>query len=92
MISPIETVKSSTLSEMSLNLGTAFNFIAYFQKHDKPKFVTCLAFAENGDLLTGDSNGTLLVWARGMRFRKTLDNVGTLMVLVRCQISSTRNG
>jgi len=32
---------------------------------DRPKYVTCLAFASNGDVLTGDSNGNVLVWRRG---------------------------
>ena len=32
---------------------------------DKPKYVTCLAFASNGDLLTGDSYGNVCVWRRG---------------------------
>ena len=43
-------------------------YSSFLQKHDKPKFVTCLAFAENGDTLTGDSNGNIFVWGRG-RFR-----------------------
>ncbi|VDP65431.1 unnamed protein product [Echinostoma caproni] len=32
---------------------------------EKPKFVLCMAFAENGDLITGDSSGNILVWRRG---------------------------
>ncbi|TPP65300.1 Echinoderm microtubule-associated protein 1 [Fasciola gigantica] len=32
---------------------------------EKPKFILCLAFAENGDLITGDSSGNILVWRRG---------------------------
>ena len=32
---------------------------------DKPKYFTCLAFSCTGDLITGDSNGNLLVWGRG---------------------------
>ncbi|TGZ62681.1 hypothetical protein CRM22_007279 [Opisthorchis felineus] len=32
---------------------------------DKPKFVLCMAFAENGDLLTGDSSGNIIVWRHG---------------------------
>ena len=37
----------------------------YLQRHDKPKFVTCMVFAENGDLITGDSNGNLFIWGKG---------------------------
>ncbi|XP_077438464.1 EMAP like 4 isoform X2 [Vanacampus margaritifer] len=35
-----------------------------FGKYEKPKFIQCLAFLTNGDLLTGDSGGVLLVWTR----------------------------
>ena len=33
-----------------------------FGSVDKPKIVTCAAFTPNGDLLTGDSNGTIIGW------------------------------
>ncbi|KAG9346201.1 hypothetical protein JZ751_008024 [Albula glossodonta] len=33
-------------------------------KHEKPKFVQCLAFLSTGDIVTGDSVGFLLVWSR----------------------------
>ncbi|MEE6524144.1 hypothetical protein FKM82_023426 [Ascaphus truei] len=36
-----------------------------FEKHEKPRFVLCVAFAENGDVVTGDSNGNLYVWGKG---------------------------
>ncbi|KAF1393580.1 hypothetical protein PFLUV_G00017520 [Perca fluviatilis] len=36
-----------------------------FEKHEKPKYVLCVAFAENGDAITGDSSGNLYVWAKG---------------------------
>ncbi|XP_077350936.1 EMAP like 4 isoform X3 [Festucalex cinctus] len=35
-----------------------------FGKYEKPKFIQCLSFLSNGDLLTGDSGGVLLVWTR----------------------------
>ncbi|XP_061645666.1 echinoderm microtubule-associated protein-like 4 isoform X2 [Phyllopteryx taeniolatus] len=35
-----------------------------FGKYEKPKFIQCLAFLSNGDILTGDSGGVLLVWTR----------------------------
>ncbi|KAG7255229.1 hypothetical protein CRUP_011404 [Coryphaenoides rupestris] len=34
-------------------------------KHEKPKYVLCVAFAENGDAITGDSSGNIYVWAKG---------------------------
>ncbi|KAG9468759.1 hypothetical protein GDO78_022006 [Eleutherodactylus coqui] len=36
-----------------------------FEKHEKPRFVLCVAFAENGDVVTGDSNGNLYIWSKG---------------------------
>uniref|UniRef100_A0AAX7SX58 EMAP like 2 n=1 Tax=Astatotilapia calliptera TaxID=8154 RepID=A0AAX7SX58_ASTCA len=33
-----------------------------FEKHEKPKYVLCVAFAENGDAITGDSSGNLYIW------------------------------
>lgn len=36
-----------------------------YDKYDKPKYVLCLAFAPNGDVLTGDSNGNIFVWGKG---------------------------
>ncbi|XP_070181364.1 echinoderm microtubule-associated protein-like 2 isoform X3 [Littorina saxatilis] len=36
-----------------------------YDKYDKPKYVLCLAFAANGDVLSGDSNGNIFVWGKG---------------------------
>ncbi|XP_076021747.1 echinoderm microtubule-associated protein-like 1 isoform X2 [Genypterus blacodes] len=36
-----------------------------FEKQEKPKFVLCVTFAENGDTITGDSGGNILVWGKG---------------------------
>ncbi|XP_076099427.1 echinoderm microtubule-associated protein-like 2 isoform X4 [Mytilus galloprovincialis] len=36
-----------------------------FDKVDKPKYMLCIAFAENGDVITGDSNGSIIVWPKG---------------------------
>uniref|UniRef100_A0A3P9A660 EMAP like 4 n=1 Tax=Esox lucius TaxID=8010 RepID=A0A3P9A660_ESOLU len=35
-----------------------------FGKYEKPKFIQCLAFLSNGDILTGDSGGIMLIWTR----------------------------
>uniref|UniRef100_A0A671NGS4 Echinoderm microtubule-associated protein-like 4 n=1 Tax=Sinocyclocheilus anshuiensis TaxID=1608454 RepID=A0A671NGS4_9TELE len=35
-----------------------------FGKYEKPKFVQCSAFLNNGDILTGDSGGIMLIWTR----------------------------
>ncbi|XP_058270452.1 echinoderm microtubule-associated protein-like 2 isoform X1 [Hemibagrus wyckioides] len=36
-----------------------------FEKHEKPKYVLCVTFAENGDAITGDSGGNIYIWAKG---------------------------
>ncbi|XP_048378370.1 echinoderm microtubule-associated protein-like 2 isoform X2 [Stegostoma tigrinum] len=36
-----------------------------FEKQEKPKYLLCLAFSENGDVITGDSSGNLIVWGKG---------------------------
>ena len=43
------------------NLVSAF----FLQKHEKPKYVLCVTFSDNGDAITGDSSGNIYVWARG---------------------------
>lgn len=38
------------------------------QKQEKPKFVLCVTFSENGDTITGDSSGNILVWGKGNKW------------------------
>ncbi|KAF1661423.1 Echinoderm microtubule-associated protein-like 1, partial [Aptenodytes patagonicus] len=40
-------------------------FFVTIQKQEKPKFVLCVTFSENGDTITGDSSGNILVWGKG---------------------------
>ncbi|XP_024937136.1 echinoderm microtubule-associated protein-like 2 isoform X5 [Cephus cinctus] len=47
------------------NGGTLYKRMGVFENRDKPRYVTCVAFNQNGDILTGDSNGNIIVWARG---------------------------
>ncbi|ELW71686.1 Echinoderm microtubule-associated protein-like 4 [Tupaia chinensis] len=37
---------------------------AEIKKYEKPKFVQCLAFLGNGDVITGDSGGVMLIWSK----------------------------
>ena len=39
--------------------------LTFFIQKNKPKYVHCMAFTEMGDLVTGDSNGNILLWDRG---------------------------
>ena len=45
--------------------GTLYKRMGVFENRDKPKYVTCLAFNHLGDVITGDSNGNLIIWSRG---------------------------
>uniref|UniRef100_A0A4W5PY65 EMAP like 4 n=1 Tax=Hucho hucho TaxID=62062 RepID=A0A4W5PY65_9TELE len=60
-----------------------------FGKYEKPKFVQCLAFLNNGDILTGDSGGVMLIWMPGGRriSRQIKAHDGSVFTL--CQM---RNG
>ncbi|XP_015114329.1 echinoderm microtubule-associated protein-like 2 isoform X5 [Diachasma alloeum] len=47
------------------NGGMLYKRMGVFESREKPRYVTCVAFNQNGDTLTGDSNGNIIVWARG---------------------------
>lgn len=47
------------------NGGMLYKRMGIFESRDKPRYVTCVAFNQNGDVLTGDSNGNIIVWTRG---------------------------
>ena len=42
-------------------------FLLFLQKYDVPEFFTCIEFSPNGDVFTGDSNGSIIVWGKGIR-------------------------
>ena len=43
----------------------------FTRKIPRPKYVTCAAFAKNGEVLTGDSDGNVMVW-RGVKVVRVL--------------------
>lgn len=59
------TCGKSHLSFWSLERGLLVKRQGLFEKQEKPKFVLCVTFAENGDAITGDSSGNILVWGKG---------------------------
>ncbi|XP_060919258.1 echinoderm microtubule-associated protein-like 1 [Labrus mixtus] len=61
----IVTCGKSHLYFWSLEKGTLVKKQGLFEKQEKPKFVLCVTFAENGDAITGDSSGNILVWGKG---------------------------
>ena len=38
-----------------------------WQKYEIPQYFTCIEFSPNGDVITGDSNGSITVWGKGTR-------------------------
>lgn len=42
--------------------GTLYKKMGVFEGRDKPKYVTCLNFTASGDVITGDSNGNIIIY------------------------------
>lgn len=57
-----------------------------FETREKPKYVTCVAFLQTGETITGDSNGNLAVWGRGTntiwKFIKNVHEGGVFSICV----------
>lgn len=74
-------------------LRWTFSYLSVsLQKHEKPKYVLCVAFAENGDAITGDSGGNIYIWAKGTintsqpaRSRRCTMNVYTVTEKLKCE-------
>ncbi|MBN3282426.1 EMAL1 protein, partial [Polyodon spathula] len=61
----IVTCGKSHLYFWTLENGSLVKKQGLFEKQEKPKFVLCVTFSENGDTITGDSSGNILVWGKG---------------------------
>ncbi|XP_017292647.1 echinoderm microtubule-associated protein-like 2 isoform X2 [Kryptolebias marmoratus] len=61
----IVTCGKSNINFWTMDGSTLTKRQGLFEKHEKPKYVLCVAFAENGDAITGDSSGNIYVWAKG---------------------------
>ncbi|XP_031135114.1 echinoderm microtubule-associated protein-like 1 isoform X8 [Sander lucioperca] len=61
----VVTCGKSHLYFWNLEKGVLVKKQGLFEKQEKPKFVLCVTFAENGDAITGDSSGNILVWGKG---------------------------
>ncbi|XP_041828292.1 echinoderm microtubule-associated protein-like 1 isoform X9 [Melanotaenia boesemani] len=61
----IVTCGKSHLYFWTMEKGILVKKQGLFEKQEKPKFVLCVTFAENGDAITGDSSGNILVWGKG---------------------------
>nr|XP_034188132.1 echinoderm microtubule-associated protein-like 2 isoform X11 [Osmia lignaria] len=47
------------------NGDVLYKRMGILESREKPRYFTCVAFSQNGDILTGDSNGNIIVWGRG---------------------------
>lgn len=45
--------------------GSLYKRIGIFEGREKAKYITCLSFTPSGDVISGDSNGNIIVWGRG---------------------------
>ncbi|KAF2905825.1 hypothetical protein ILUMI_00361 [Ignelater luminosus] len=64
--SSIVTCGKSHIAFWTLDAGgTLYKRMGIFETRDKPKYVLCVSFLQSGDVITGDSNGNLVVWGRG---------------------------
>ncbi|KAJ8308865.1 hypothetical protein KUTeg_013739 [Tegillarca granosa] len=61
----IITCGKGQISFWTIEGGTLAKKTGIFDKHEKPKYVLCLAFADNGDVISGDSNGNIFIWPKG---------------------------
>nr|CAD7573381.1 unnamed protein product [Timema californicum] len=73
----VVTCGKSHISFWTLDAGgTLYKRMGVFESRDKPKYVTCLAFTETGDVISGDSNGNVIIWGRGTNtISKLIKNV-----------------
>ncbi|XP_062595219.1 echinoderm microtubule-associated protein-like 2 isoform X4 [Saccostrea cucullata] len=72
----IVTCGKGQISFWTFEGGSLAKKTGIFDKHEKPKFVLCVAFAENGDIISGDSNGNIFIWPKGNnRISKAIEGV-----------------
>ncbi|KPM01385.1 echinoderm microtubule-associated protein-like protein 1 [Sarcoptes scabiei] len=49
--------------------------VGSFEKQEKPKYILCMSFTDVGELLTGDSNGNIIIWHKNTcRIIRTIQN------------------
>lgn len=86
----IVTCGKSHLYFWNLEKGILAKKQGLFEKQEKPKFVLCVTFAENGDAITGDSSGNILVWGKGTnRISHVIQGAHESSIFALCML---RNG
>ncbi|XP_062296954.1 echinoderm microtubule-associated protein-like 1 isoform X1 [Scomber scombrus] len=86
----VVTCGKSYLYFWNLEKGVLVKKQGLFEKQEKPKFVLCVTFAENGDAITGDSSGNILVWGKGTnRISQVIQGAHEGSIFALCML---RNG
>ncbi|XP_053191092.1 echinoderm microtubule-associated protein-like 1 isoform X1 [Scomber japonicus] len=86
----VVTCGKSHLYFWNLEKGVLVKKQGLFEKQEKPKFVLCVTFAENGDAITGDSSGNILVWGKGTnRISQVIQGAHEGSIFALCML---RNG
>ncbi|XP_059209236.1 echinoderm microtubule-associated protein-like 1 isoform X2 [Centropristis striata] len=86
----VVTCGKSHLYFWNLEKGVLGKKQGLFEKQEKPKFVLCVTFAENGDAITGDSSGNILVWGKGTnRISQVIQGAHEGSIFALCML---RNG
>ena len=42
--------------------------LGVFENRERPKYVTSISFTDTGNVISGDSNGNILIWQRGKKY------------------------
>ncbi|XP_076058179.1 echinoderm microtubule-associated protein-like 2 isoform X3 [Oratosquilla oratoria] len=61
----IITCGKSHISFWSYENGMLAKRMGIFENRERPKYVTSISFTDTGNVISGDSNGNLLIWQRG---------------------------
>lgn len=74
---PIEKYSLVAVGKASINFWdtrgmTLTKRAGLFDKLEKPKYVLCLTFNDFGETVTGDSNGSIIIWPKGSNRPKTI--------------------
>ncbi|XP_042226985.1 echinoderm microtubule-associated protein-like 2 isoform X4 [Homarus americanus] len=63
--STIITCGKNHISFWSYESGMLAKRMGIFENRERPKYVTSISFTDAGNVISGDSNGNLLIWQRG---------------------------
>nr|XP_026693817.1 echinoderm microtubule-associated protein-like 2 isoform X4 [Ciona intestinalis] len=70
----------------SLEGGQLVKKQGLFERHEKPKYILCLGFTANGDVISGDSSGNVQVWTKGRKIAQILESAHDGPVFCICAI------